>query len=439
MTLRWRLTLVIAITVALVLLGSGIGLHYLLRASLYRSLDDSLSQGATLLSSFADTGSLDLALESALPSTLDAGLSGFVLDDGGGVVVRVGVPLARVPSPRLGFSDQGDLRVLTERAGTATVVVARDLDAVEDSIERFDASFLTLAPLAMAAAALLGYLLAGRGLAPVDRLTRAALDLALRRAWQERLPAPKQRDELWRLASATNHLLDALGQVIESERRFTADAAHELRTPITVLRGRLEQALEETSDELTRERLLKAVAANEELFQLTETLLMLARAEAGQDMLSFREIAMDEIVFDAAEARRPDFREKGIELDAELPEEPLKVYGNPDALHMLLRNLLDNALKFTQSGSTTLRVAREGEAVLVTVEDTGLGIPPEDLAKVFKRFYQANVDHRRTGSGLGLSLARSIAEWHGGRLEAANRPDGGARFTLVLPAANRGD
>ena len=438
MTLRVRLTLITALTVALVLLGSGIGLHFLLRASLYQGLDDSLRQAVILLSGFVEieNGTPELELEGEVPPGLDSDLTAFLLSDRGEVLARIGAPLVTMPEPRLGYGTQGELRVLGERVTGATLLVARSLDSVEDSVARFDASFLILAPVALLVTLGLSYLLVGRGLAPVDRLTRAAFDLAQRRAWRERLPEPERRDELWRLASATNQLLAALVQVIESERRFTSDAAHELRTPLTVLRGRLEQALEDApDDDRLRERLQRAITANEELLHLTETLLLLARAEAGQGMTP-EHLAIDEVAFDTAERMRPLFGENGLALALDLPDEPVWVQGDAATLGALVRNLLDNALKFTAHGGVRLEVRKEETQAHVTVEDTGPGFPEGELSRVFERFYQTDVHHRRTGSGLGLALARSIAQWHGGRLEAANRAEGGARVTLHLPLAN---
>ena len=402
MTLRLRLTLTIALAVALVLLASGIALHLLLRASLYRGVDERLGQAAVLLSRSIDTevGSPELELEGEVPSGLGGDLTALLLDDQGVVLSRLGASLGGVPKQIIGYSTQDDVRVLAERVPGGTLLVARDLDSVEDALERFDAVFWTLAPVALLVAVVLGYGLAGRGLAPVDRLTRASLDLAERRAWRERLPEPARQDELWRLARATNSLLGALAQVIESERRFTADAAHELRTPLTVLRGRLEQALEGTSDKETRARLQRALTANEELIHLTETLLLLARTEAGQGR-DFEQVALDEVAFNVVEVLRPLFREKGLALEVSLPQTPVWVSGDAGALTVLVRNLLDNALKFTERGEVRLEVRRDGAQARLRVTDTGPGFPEEHPERVFERFYQAEVRHRQGGSGLG--------------------------------------
>lgn len=434
MTLRVRLTGLIVFTVAVVLLATGIGLHLLLRASLYRGLDTELRDTTTMLTSRVARrdGTATLAVGDEARLELRGDMAALLLAADGTVLDRFGAPLSSVPEAPPGFSTQDDLRVLRTSVGTATLLVARDFDDLEDSLERFDAVFFVFSPFALAAAAVLGYLLAGRGLAPVDRLTRNALDLAERRAWQERVHEPPRRDELWRLARATNELLAALAGVITREQRFTANAAHELRTPLTVLQGRVEQAFEGSEEPVTRARLAKALASSEQLLQLTEALLVLARSEAGRGN-DFSPIALDELAFEASEGVRGSFREKGLTLHLRLPDEPLWVHGDASTLAALLRNLLDNASKFTPCGSVVLEVVRKGTEAHALVEDTGPGIPEEDLPRVFEPFFQSDVRHRRMGSGLGLALSRAIAEWHGGRLEVTNRAGGGARVTLVLP------
>lgn len=172
--------------------------------------------------------------------------------------------------------------------------------------------------------------------------------------------------------------------------------------------------------------------ASDDLLELTETLLLLARAEAGQGLDS-QPVALDEVAFEVAEGLRPRFREKGLAL--ELPDEPLRVFGDRVALGLVVRNLLDNALKFTAEGGVQLTVRRVSAQVSLTVSDSGPGFPEAALPHLFERFYQADVTHRRTGSGLGLALARSLVRWHGGDLEAENRLEGGARVTLRSPLA----
>ena len=238
------------------------------------------------------------------------------------------------------------------------------------------------------------------------------------------------------MSQATNTLLAALAEVIESERRFTADAAHELRTPLTVLRGRLEQAAEKTHGSSAQPALKAALAAGDELLALVEKLLLLARTEAGQGFY-LETVSLDETAFDVAELLRPLFDDKGLGLELHLAEE-VRVEGDRVALGLLVRNLLENALKFTPAGKVGVRVERRQNRAYLHVWDSGPGIPAGALGSLFERFYQADVRHRQLGNGLGLALAQSIVMWHGGTLEAGNRPEGGAVFVLELPASDAG-
>ena len=459
MTLRLRLTLFYTLLVALVLAASGLGLHLLLVRGLYLSLDESLQQAASLLSSFMeqDNGVVRLQPESEVAPPFSADLVAVVVGPGGRVLDSLGRLPAPLPKVRSGLSTQAGWRVWSEPVQGGTLQTLSSTSSIRESVRRFDLSFLILAPLAVLFAFGLGYIFSGQALRPVRQMTAAALELATRRAWGERLPEPANQDELWRLSQATNTLLAALAEVIESERRFTADAAHELRTPLTVLRGRLEQAAEKArrstgkSAEGSTEKsgdegekretssvqapLDAALNASDELLALVEKLLLLARADAGQ---GFRHetASLDEVAFEVSELLRPLFQQKGLSLRLDLPEE-VQVEGDRVALGLLVRNLLENALKFTATGQVGIRVETRGPLACLQVWDSGPGIPQAALQHLFERFYQADVRHRQQGSGLGLALARSLAVWHGGTLSAHNRPEGGAVFTLELPALSK--
>ena len=438
MTLRLRLTLFYTLLVALVLAASGVGLHVLLARGLYRSLDQNLQQAASLLSGFMEQedGRPQLQPESEIVPQLSADLVAVLTGSNGQVLDSLG----RIPTPlpriEVGLSTQAGWRIWSEPLQGVTLQTLQDTRSITESVRRFDFSFLVLAPLAVLLAFGLGYLFAGQALTPVRHMTDAALALATRRAWGERLPEPQNQDELWRLSQATNTLLAALADVIESERRFTADAAHELRTPLTVLRGRLEQAVEKTKGSKVQTSLSAALTASDDLLELVEKLLLLARTEAGQG-LHRETVALDEIAFDVAEMLRPMFGEKGLKLELDLPVETIWVMGDRVALRLLVRNLLDNALKFTLAGQVSVRVEAQRDVARLHILDSGPGIPEDALTQLFERFYQADVRYRQSGSGLGLALAQSIALWHGGSLTTENRREGGARFTLELPVANR--
>lgn len=434
MTLRLRLTLITTLVVALVLAASGIGLHLLLANRLQAGLDDSLRQAGGLLLTLVkqDEGQPQLHEEGERPPSLRADLNALLVSDTGRVLDHLGSLPATLPRVVTGFSTQGDLRVYSEPVGSWAIITMRDLAGVSDSVARFDLSFALLSPVALLFAFGLAYGFARQALRPVDRLTRGALDLAERRAWRERLPTPARHDELWRLSQATNTLLGTLAEVIESERRFTADAAHELRTPLTVLQGRLQKALDLDDPVRVRDSLTKALAASRDLGGLVETLLSLARSDAGQNPPTER-VAMNELARDVVERLRPRFLEKGLGLNLDLPTTEVPVLGDANTLDLAARNLLENALKFTLSGCVTLQLKIDGDTVSLAVLDSGPGVPEAALPHLFERFYQADVRHRRTGSGLGLALVESIVTWHGGQVRAGNRAEGGAHVGFSLP------
>lgn len=437
MTLRLRLTLFYTFLVALILALTGVALHVFLFRSLLDGVDESLEEAANVVAAFVENEDGRLTLDDAekVAEQFAGDLVALLYDSDGEVVVRLGKAPDGVPVFKSEYATWGAWRAQRLSLDGGSLTVLRELEDTREALRRFDFVYLTLAPLAALAAFALGYALAGRALRPVDRLTRAAYDLANRRAWRERLPEPKQRDELKRLARGTNELLAALEGVIENERRFTADAAHELRTPLTVLQGRLEQAKERARDKEVLPLLDKALGANRDLLNLIEKLLTLARTEAGQGLPKER-VALDEIAFDTVEALRPLFLDKALGLELRLPEEPVWVEGDRVSLGLLVRNLLENALKFTPEGEVVLELGRQGERASLSVSDSGPGIPEAALPHLFERFYQAEVAHRRKGSGLGLALVESVAQWHGGEVRAEHHAGGGARFEVLLPQLN---
>jgi len=466
MTLRTRLTLFYTLLVTLILVISGFVLHVLFQRSLQNNFDTAMSETSQLIlstlleanydseddevkgyesESYESDEGLDIHID---PSSFPIGLSAFVTDNSGKALVTLSgnpnesstentsnnVSLYWLAND--GFYQKDNKRVLVSsipNTRSLKLILSKQNNSIQQTLRQFDRLFLLLLPLAILSSLLLGHLLARQALTPVDRLTKAAYDLANRRAWRERLPEPKTQDELWRLGAATNTLLKSLQEVIESERRFTADAAHELRTPLTVLQGRLEQTIEATdpTDTTNRPRLLKAHEASQQLLTLVEKLLLLARTEAGQG-LQKEKVALDEVAFHTANDLRPLFDAKGLKLKLILPEEEATINGDRVALSLLIKNLLENALKFTEKGQVKLSVIKKHNQQILTIQDTGKGIPKEALPHLFDRFYQSDITHRQKGSGLGLALVKSIVDWHGGTISVENIESGGTQFSISL-------
>jgi two-component system OmpR family sensor kinase len=277
-----------------------------------------------------------------------------------------------------------------------------------------------------------GYWLAGRALRPVASLTTALAaiqpqDLA------RRLDAPTVRDEIGRLAEVINQLLDRLERASIAERRFASDAAHELRTPLAVLRSGLDVALARPRDaDQARAALEGAHHEVVALCKIAEELLMLARL-GGDVHIERQPVDLGALVADVAATVEPVASSRNVKLTAHAPADAM-VDGSATHLRRLVINLLENALKYTpDGGAIDVAVASERGRVILRVADSGTGIDPAELPHIFDRFFRG-ARALGDGSGLGLSLCREIARIHGGEIAAQNRAAGGCEFTVSIPA-----
>ena len=222
---------------------------------------------------------------------------------------------------------------------------------------------------------------------------------------------------------------------MEQMRRFMADAAHELRTPITLLRTRTEVALGQDREAARDAATLRAIEQETaRLGEIVGDLLTLARADAGERSVARAAVYLDDVAADAVEAVRTLAEQKRVAVAVGRFEEA-RVTGDPALVRQLLVIVLDNAVKFTPAGGrVTLDVAAEDGRAIVVVADTGIGIPPDQLPRVFERFYRGDPARREAGgAGLGLAIARWIADVHGARIELASPPGGGTRVTIIFP------
>jgi len=436
MSLRLRLTLFYTLLVAVVLgisaLGLRLGLEEILLNSLNQSLRDALTLARPLVQS--DEENFRLSQEGELVPRLPADLALLLYRSDGRLTEVLGRAPKPLPVVQTGCAARGNWQVCGEPIGGGWLLATKPLVGLRGSLMALDRVLLLVLPGAVLVALLLGYWLVGRALAPVSQLTQAAQERSRNQIWAEPLPEPPVKDELRTLSQAFNGLLRTLGTLIESERRFTQDAAHELRTPLTALLGRLEQAQEKNRDPEVERILGRAQQSASKLLSLVEKLLQLARAEAGQGLLR-EPIALPALAREVVEELEPLFRAKGLKLQMESSAITRLVQGDRMALGLAMQNLLENALKFTPSGVVQLEVSQEGDWGIVAVSDSGPGIPEDTLPHLFERFYQAGTEHRHQGSGLGLALVAAIVRWHGGQVEAANRASGGARLILRLPLA----
>lgn len=289
-------------------------------------------------------------------------------------------------------------------------------------------------PLMMLAATAGGYWLARRALAPIKLITETAQRITAQQL-DRRLDVPEVRDELSRLATTLNEMIDRLHRSFDEMRRFTADAAHELRTPLTLLRTQLEVALRsDRSPEQYREVLASLHEDTLRMCRLASQLLELSREDAGVEALPFTAVRLDEVLRDALDQIRPAAELKSVRLAAaDCPA--TEVLGDAQRLQRVFVNLLDNAVKHTPPhGHVGVSVFATSDSVQVIVADAGCGIPADHLPHIFDRFYRA--DPARTspdGSGLGLAICQSIVQAHGGRIELQSEPARGTKVTVTLP------
>jgi two-component system, OmpR family, sensor histidine kinase BaeS len=302
--------------------------------------------------------------------------------------------------------------------------------------QRLDNAARVAALIAGGFSLLLSMLLAYTLLRPVRDLTGAAQSLASGKL-SHRVKV-RGDDELTALGKAFNQMAESLQQAELSRREMTADIAHELRTPLAVQRAHLE-AIQDGIYPLALETLEPILEQNHTLARLVEDLRTLALADAGQLELNFGRHDLEELAAHIVERFQPQANARKIELCLEPPTEPLpEVWIDINRIEQVVTNLVTNALRYTpEGGSIILKLERIPEAILLSIKDSGPGIPPEDLPHIFERFYRAGHSRSRVegGTGIGLAIARQLAEAHGGRLEVYNHPKGGALFTLWLPVA----
>ena len=307
------------------------------------------------------------------------------------------------------------------------------LRETESTILQFDRRVATGGLIFLLLAALGGRFLSRLALRPMARIVRTARGLKPENL-SARLPRTGAGDELDELAETFNDLLDRLASYHAQVIRFTADASHELRSPLAAMRAATEVALARPRDAAEyRETLTSLGEQCDRLTLLVNGLLLLARADAGEVPLRREMLELGALARDVCETFEPLFEEKDVRILVEA-EGPLTVQGDPQRLRQLVTNLLDNALRFTEPGGfVSARVESDGDSARLSVRDSGIGIPDVHLPHVFERFYQVDPARSSEGCGLGLSICRWIVEAHGGTIRANSVQPRGIEFLVNLP------
>jgi two-component system OmpR family sensor kinase len=320
-----------------------------------------------------------------------------------------------------------------ERRGRRLVLVVglTRQDRVEALASLRD-ELLIAGPIALVLATAAGYVLAGLSLRPVESMRRRAAAISAETPG-ERLPVPETGDELQRLGETLNEMLARLEAALEREREFVADAGHELRTPLALLRTELELALRhaESPQEL-RDAVRRSTADVDRLGQLAEDLLLIARSDRGRLPLRLETVPAADLLGSVAHRFEWRAEEAGRTLTADAAD-GVTVLADRVRLEQALGNLVDNALRHG-GGAVRLSVASSDGTVELHVRDEGGGFPPEFLGHAFERFARGDPARTQGGAGLGLSIVRAIAEAHGGSAHASNRDQGGADVWVAVPA-----
>ncbi len=450
--IRVRVAAAFAAAMTLVLLGTGWFLYVRIGAELETALDRELELRAFDLTAVVRDPDASLAAAGgrrfvekgeAYAQLLDA--RGHVVDATAPLTTAVVLPPADLRAARRGtvFANVPALPGLNEpsrllatpvvRGGRRLVlVVGATRENRAETLARLRDELLIAGPVALVLATLSGYLLAGLSLRQVDsmRLRAASISAATP---GERLPVPHTRDEIERLGETLNAMLQRLEAGLERERGFVADAGHELRTPLALLRTELELALRhaESADEL-REAVRRSSIEVDRLAQLAEDLLLMAQSHAGRLALRVEPLDAADVV--VSTASRFEWRAQETGRAITLASSPaVSLQGDRVRLEQALGNLIDNALRHGE-GDVGLAVVESGRAVELHVADSGPGLPPDFLDRAFERFSRPDAARGPGGgAGLGLSIVRMIAEAHGGSAHARNRPEGGADVWVALP------
>lgn len=464
-SIRFTLTLWYSVTLAVILILFSSFLYLTIRKQLYAETEREL---LTIAESVASP-TLEPFRNSA-PSVMDQVLEDFIgpritgkfvqiLDSNGKVYSRsknlkdYTFPLTRsaLQGARLGKISYETAKapglhpirsitfpLFNEGRLTWIVQIGSSLESATDTLDKILLVFYISIPLSLLLLCYGGWFLAGRALKPVDLITRSAQKITAENL-SHRLEVVNPKDEIGRLAETFNSTLARLENSFKRTRQFSADVSHELRTPLTILRGETEVGLKWAKEpEEFRELLQSSLDEIKRMSDIIEYLLDLSRLEEGELPLNLQELELQEFLHDLMQQTRLLAEKRGVSLSF-AGTTPVFVRGDQLRLRQVFLNLLDNAVKYTQSGGKVeLSLSSDSGYAKVAVADTGPGIPAEDLPCIFDRFYRVDKARNRAhgGTGLGLSLVKSLTEAHNGKIEVTSELSKGTVFTVYLPLSS---
>jgi two-component system, OmpR family, sensor kinase len=439
--IRVRLTLAFALVMAVILALLGVFLHVRLQSSLDEGIADSLESRSAALVNAVREGDPIAGIDPALLRPED-GLVDVVKPNGRGTLpsgdpVLTTDQLAAARRGSITF-ESGGFRVRADPVGGSVVVVGESLEDRDEALDALLAELLIALPLALLVSSVIGYLVAGAALRPVETMRRRAAEISADTP-ERRLPLPRASDEIRRLGETLNEMLARLDAGLARERRFVGDASHELRTPLASLRTELELVSRRprTQEEL-ESALLSASEEVERLVRLAEALLVLARADDGELGLRIERHSASDLL-DAVARRNRGRAEAGARELLVSASRDLVLRGDRERLEQALDGLVDNAL-LHGGGAVYVDARAEDGSVVLAVSDEGDGFPAGFLPHAFERFSRSDAARTAGGAGLGLAIVDAIARAHGGSAHAANGANGGAHVWIVLSSRlNDGD
>jgi heavy metal sensor kinase len=315
--------------------------------------------------------------------------------------------------------------------------LGRSMENYTRIIEAFRKIFVTTMAVLFVLASIVGWFMAKRALAGVENVTRTARMIS-DRSLDERVPVKKQVDEIDQLALTFNQMLDRIQKLVTEIKEINDNIAHDLKSPITRIRGFAEVSLTSGSSLKEYENMAgNTVEECDRLLDMINTMLLISKTEAGVGRFEEKQIDVARVVRDAAELFSPLAEDGGLTLVCDTTEH-LHIKGDIRMIQRMISNLLDNAVKYTPAGGKVEVSSHSdsGQSVRIVVKDTGFGISEESLPHIFKRFFRCDPSRSQPGTGLGLSFAMAVARAHGGDITATSTLHQGSIFTVILPKAS---
>ena len=463
-SIRSRLTAWYILLLGIILILFSVFLNYFLSKRLYESVDNSLTVSATVVATSAvmkfNRSPLP-GLDQFFEQFMGAGnLNKFykIYDGSGNVGSRSNnIDASKFPLSQEAYADalsgtnsyetflvdgKHPIRVITmpilrEKKLVNLVQVGTSLEAVKETLRNLRIFLFTAVPSVLVFATLFARFLARRALKPISKIIKTARDIGQGQELSQRIPVFKVQDELGQLALTFNEMMDRLENSFAQMRQFSSDASHELRTPLTVLQGQNELVLSKLRDPKEyQEVIISNLEEIKYMSKVLEDLFVLSRSDENQVLLNYKRMDLRDLVEEVCRHAEILAEEKDISIVIAFLEQ-VKINGDEVRLRQMIWNILHNGIKYTQpGGELKVSLLEESGFALLSIQDTGIGIPEKDLPFIFDRFYR--VDKARSkdegGSGLGLSICRHIAEAHKGKIEVESKPGLGTRFKIHIPS-----